>query len=171
LYVPEIADVCSLEQILSACNAQYMTAGLDALRSIPDKTIDFVWSQAVLEHIRRADFAATMRELRRIMKPTGVASHSIDLKDHLGGALNNLRYSEQRWEADWMAKSGFYTNRIRYGEMLDIFQTEGFAVEVEQKYCWDSIPTPRVKMQPQFAVLDETDLKVRDFYVLLRPTQ
>ena len=68
-----------------------------------------------------------------------------------------------------MAKSGFYTNRIRYGEMLDIFRSEGFIVDVERRYTWDSVPTPRVKMQPQFAVLDDKDLNVRDFCVLLKP--
>jgi hypothetical protein len=168
LCVPDISNANSIEEVLKACNAQYVTAGLGALRSIPDKSVDFIWSQAVLEHVRRADFAATMRELSRIMKPTGVASHSIDLKDHLGGALNNLRYPEARWEADWMARSGFYTNRIRYAEMLDIFRCQGYTVEVVQKISWDSMPTPITRMQPQFAGLDCADLSVSDFCVLLR---
>lgn len=93
-------------------------------------SIDFIWSQAVLEHIRKSEFLDTMLELHRILRPNGVCSHVVDLKDHLGGALNNLRFSEKLWESNFMASSGFYTNRIRYSEMLDIFHQAGFSVEV-----------------------------------------
>jgi hypothetical protein len=31
-----------------------------------------------------------MKELRRILKSTGISSHQVDLNDHLGGALNTL---------------------------------------------------------------------------------
>jgi hypothetical protein len=30
--------------------------------------------------------------------------------------LNNLRFSERIWESEFMAKSGFYTNRIPLGQ-------------------------------------------------------
>jgi SAM-dependent methyltransferase len=168
LTIPDISNSETLDQVLDACNAQYLTKGLQSLRSIADNSVDFVWSQAVLEHVRRADFAATMKELYRIMKPGGIASHSIDLKDHLGGALNNLRYSDARWEAEWMAKSGFYTNRFRYGEMIDMFCREGFDVTVDRTIIWDSIPTPRAKMHSHFANMDAADLSVSEFWVFLR---
>jgi len=46
-----------------------------------------------------------------------MCSHRVDLRDHFGSALNNLRFSDKKWELDWIANSGFYTNRIRLQEM------------------------------------------------------
>jgi hypothetical protein len=159
----------SIEEMLVACRADYKTSGLLSLREIPDQSVDFIWSSAVLEHIRRAEFFDTMRELRRIIRNSGVCSHQIDLRDHLGGALNNLRFSEMIWESDFMAKSGFYTNRIRYSEMLDLFQKAGFRVEVMHVNRWNSLPTPRLKLHKIFQSLPEEELCVLDFSVILKP--
>ena len=65
-------------------------------------------------------------ELFRILKPNGVCSHRVDLRDCLDGGLNNLRFSEARWEDALFRKSGFYTNRIRFREMVEIFEQAGF---------------------------------------------
>jgi hypothetical protein len=66
-----------------------------------------------------------MTECRRVLSDTGVASHSVDLKDHLEGGLNNLRFSEKLWESDFFVNSGFYTNRIQFYEMLNHFKEPG----------------------------------------------
>jgi hypothetical protein len=123
----------------------------------------------VFEHIRERDFLPFMRELRRVLHPGGVCSHTVDLKDHLGGALNNLRFSAKTWEAEWMAGSGFYTNRIRFGAMCTMFAEAGFAIEVVSRDTWEALPTPRGKLAEPFARLDESELLVKGFQVLLRP--
>ena len=41
-----------------------------------------------------------------MIRPGGLCSHVVDLKDHLGGALNNLRFSQRVWESRTMAGSG-----------------------------------------------------------------
>jgi SAM-dependent methyltransferase len=163
-------DGCqSLDELLQRCDGIYLTAGLASLRRIPSDTVDFAWSQAVLEHIRLADFDGTLTELHRVLRPGGVASHRIDLRDHLGGALNNLRFSQQIWEAEWMARSGFYTNRIRYSDMLDRFSRAGFDVEVLSVDRWERLPTPRQKLAREFRALSDDDLAVSGFDVILRP--
>ena len=91
----------------------------------------------------------------------------MDLKDHLGGKLNNRRIPSKHWEAEWMAGSGFYTNRIAYSDMLARFESAGFLTEVLQVDRWDAVPTPRHKMAPEFRDLDETDLLVSGFDVIL----
>ena len=63
-----------------------LTNGLESWSEIEDESIDFIFSQAVLEHIPKNDFRQTMIECHRILKQNGVISHTIDLKDHLGGA-------------------------------------------------------------------------------------
>lgn len=159
----------SLEEMLGICNTKYMTCGLSSLRSIPDQSVDFAWSHAVLEHIKRSEFVDTMRELQRIIAPGGIISHRVDLRDHLGNALNNLRFSEGIWESPWMSKSGFYTNRIRFSEMLSIFQNAGFSLQLGQVDRWEQLPTPKRKMTTAFRSLPDDDLCVSGFDTLLRP--
>jgi SAM-dependent methyltransferase len=152
---------------LAGLNARYLTNGLQSFRTIPDSSIDFIWSQAVLEHVRRSDFDTTIGEFRRILAPGGLCSHRVDLSDHLGGALNNLRFSERVWESDFMATSGFYTNRIRFSEMIKIFRERDFSVSVIKKDLWSRLPTPRTAMADEYKSCPEEDLLVKGFDVLL----
>lgn len=169
LCVPHIHDATTLDDLLRMTNTHYLTRGLESLKSIPDCSVDFIWSSAVLEHIRAVDFVDTLYELRRVIRPTGVCSHWVDLKDHLGDALNNLRFPAKVWECELMASSGFYTNRIRYKQMLRHFETSGFEVEVRHVDRWHNLPTPRSKFSPDFNKLADDDLLVSSFDVILRP--
>lgn len=159
----------TLTDWLAQSHTVYLTDGLASLRQIPDQSVDFIWSQAVLEHVRRHEFAATLTECRRILKPDGVASHCIDLKDHLGGGLNNLRFSRRVWEAEFMVRSGFYTNRLRYSELLDLFAAAGFAVEWLEVNRWPTPPLPPARLAAEFRHFSADDLCVREFDVLLTP--
>jgi predicted SAM-dependent methyltransferase len=165
----EVEDVTSIETILAVCRATYGTSGITSLRAIPDKSVDFLWSHAVLQHVRRAEFLETMRELRRVLRADGISSHWMDLQDCLGGALNNLRFRESVWESPLMAGSGFYTNRIRYSEMLAMFKEAGFESEVVHLTRWDRLPTSRSKLDDRFRSLPDDELCVRGFHVILRP--
>jgi len=165
----KIEGVNSLNELLSRCHAIYGTSGLLSLRAIPDESLDLIWSQSVLEHIKEGEFQDVVREWRRVIRPDGVCSHHIDLKDHLGGALNNLRFQKHVWESDFMANAGFYTNRIRYGEMLGIFEKSGFDVEVVQANRWQQLPTPRNKFAEAFRSISTDELLISEFDVVLHP--
>ena len=165
--LPGFASARTLEELLTSCSAVYLTHGLSSLRQIPYSSVDFVWSHAVLEHVRRDDFAPLLHELRRVQKPAGASSHTVDLKDHLGGALNNLRFAHTLWESDFMAKSGFYTNRIRYTEMIDLFCKAGFQPHVLDVDRWPELPTPRKGLAKPFSALPHEELVVSGFDVLL----
>ncbi len=158
-----------LTGILEQCNASYGTRGLASLREIPNASVDWIWSQAVLEHIRRVDFPSYMHELRRVLRPDGICSHRVDLRDHLAGALNNLRFAESVWEAEWMAGSGFYTNRIQFQEMCEMFERAKFAVELVDVERWQVLPTPRARLAAPFKAKRDEALLVKGFDVLLRP--
>jgi SAM-dependent methyltransferase len=164
-----VDDCNSLDDILDKFKGSYGTEGVLSLKTIPTESVDFIWSQAVLEHIRRDEFVPFMKELRRIIKPDGVCSHRVDLKDHLGGKLNNLRFSKAAWESEWMSGSGFYTNRIRFNEMCGLFEQAGFVAEKIKVIRWKSMPTPRNVLAEPFRSLPEEDLLVSGFDVLLRP--
>lgn len=169
LHPPDLSAANSVTEVLSVCGAIYLTEGLRSLEEIPSASVDLVFSQAVLEHVRRYEFEETMRQMRRILTPTGVASHRVDLKDHLGAALNNLRFSERRWESTLFVDSGFYTNRIRFSEMCEVMTRAGFEVDVIQVDIWDELPTPLVKLDPRFSRMPKDELLVSGFDVVLRP--
>jgi SAM-dependent methyltransferase len=168
LPVPPDAALASVEGMLDACRARYLVEGLASLRQIPSASLDLIWSQAVLEHIRRRDFDALLDECRRLLRPGAVMSHRIDLQDHLAHALNNLRFSERAWEAEWMARSGFYTNRLRFGDLIERFRRAGFVVEHVEPTRWAALPTPRRRLAAPFRDLPDEDLLVRGFDVVLR---
>jgi hypothetical protein len=169
LQPPDLEAAHDLAGMLRACRASYGTGGLASLREIPAGAVDFAWSHAVLEHVRRNEFADFARELRRIMRCGGVCSHQIDLRDHLGGALNNLRISSRWWEAEWMARSGFYTNRLRMADIIRTFETAGFTVGTLTASRWDSLPTPLHALAPEFRNCAVPELLVKDFLVALSP--
>lgn len=158
---PDLGDCESVDTMLSILDSQFLTNGLNSLRNLPAESVDFVFSQAVLEHIRKNEFEETLKELWRILKPGGVSTHWVDFADHLGQSLNNLRFSDRLWEADWFAPaSGFYTNRLRLSEMVKLIETQGFVVEVPHKVKWDRVPLPNQKLHPQFRMLGDEDLMV-----------
>jgi len=157
-----------VDSILSRCGARYLTHGLESLKTIESGTVDCMFSQAVLEHVRRHEFLATLRECRRILRPGGICSHRVDLRDHLGGSLNNLRFSQRLWESKLFTSSGFYTNRISFSRMLELFVQAGFDVQVGEVRRWKELPLPKNKLAPEFAGVPVEDLCVQGFDVLLR---
>ena len=158
----------TFEELCVKGRTTYLTDGLESLRRLPTEVIDIEFSNAVLEHVRADEFDATLAELRRVLRPDGFARHAVDLRDHLGGGLNNLRFDAERWESPLFANSGFYTNRIRHGDMLARFRRAGFDAKVTKTWTWDALPTPRKAFAPEFRDLPDDDLRVWGFDVEAR---
>ncbi len=165
---PDISAAETVDEALVICDARYLTQGLGSLSFIETETVDLIFSQAVLEHVRKHEFLDTMRECFRVLTSEGVASHRVDLKDHLGGSLNNLRFSERIWESGFLVRSGFYTNRIRFSEMIELFKEANFVVEVCDIRSWENLPIKRQLLSNDFIYLSERELKVSGFDVLMR---
>lgn len=154
--------------MLEACNARYFVEGLDSLAAIPNDSVHFIWSQAVLEHVRVHDFSGIVSRMYRVLSPGGGCSHLIDLKDHLGGALNNLRFSHSFWEQEWVASSGFYTNRLRPLDILDVFEKAGFQIIRAEIDRWDKLPTPRKRMAQPFRDMKEEELLAKRMRLVIQ---
>jgi SAM-dependent methyltransferase len=167
LQPPNVESCSNVEQVMAVCSAEYLTEGLASLRKIPAASVDFIWSHAVLGHVRRDDFLPTMLELRRIQRPDGVGSHYTGFGDILGGKMNDLRFSDWIWESSFMANSGFYTNRLRFQEVLQLFRQAGFEPEIREVTRWNTLPTPRRKMARRFASLPEQELQISGLDVVL----
>jgi len=164
---PDRVDLTSRAAMLASVNARYLTGGTASLRAIPDRSIDLAVSYAVLEHVRRGEFGQLFAELHRVLAPSGLAFHWVDLMDHLGGRLDNLRLPAWLWESAWFASSGFYTNRLRFSEMMAHARGAGFATSVPSLARWPLLPTPRTAMATEFAQFDDEDLRIANFGLLL----
>jgi hypothetical protein len=80
-----------------------------------------------------------------------------------------MRIASRWWESEFMANSGFYTNRLRFPEMCRIFREAGFSVEVVSKDSWNALPIPVGALAAEFRHFSEEDLLISGFHVLLRP--
>lgn len=168
LPVPDLTNAGSFDDILEKCHTRYLIGGLRSLKEIPDGTVDFAWSHSVLEHVRKHEVADTLHELFRIMRPGAYTSHNIDYQDHLGGKLNNLRFSERVWESAFFANSGFYTNRIPATKMHEIFRSVGFKIISENYGKWPNLPINRKSISRSFTALTDAELINRTSSILLR---
>lgn len=166
LNTPDISKAKSIQEILKICNASYLTNGLKSLEAIPDRSIDFLWSQSVLEHVRKRDFRSTMRQIARILKADGIASHHVDLKDHFDKSLNNLRFSDNFWENDYIARAGFYTNRLRYSQSLEEMNAAGLNTQTLETGSWPNLPLNKNKLAAPFNKMNDDELKIRSYGVI-----
>jgi hypothetical protein len=157
----------TLSELMAVCHGNYLTRGLQSLREIPSESIDFIFSHASLQKVRRAEFLPLMKELRRIQKRSGAGSYTVSMRDLIGGTANDLRFSSRSWESPLMAGAGFYTNRIRYSQMLNLFKLAGFEPEVTHVGHWDKLPISKAKLAPEFCDLSDEDLLAYEWDVVL----
>jgi SAM-dependent methyltransferase len=162
-----IAGWRDMDAALADLNARYLTAGLESLRTLPDNSVDFIFSQAVLEHVRKHEYTAFIAETYRVLKPGARASHRVDLQDHLAHGLNNLRFSEKIWESDFFTTSGFYTNRLGYTDHVRAFEAAGYRIEMLRQDSFAAPPLPRNKLAAEFRDRSDEELLVLGFDILV----
>ena len=164
----DISLESGFEELLTALHSQYLVDGLDSLKLIDSSSVDLIFSQAVMEHIRKDEINDTINEFYRILKPGGVTSHRIDYKDHLNSSINNLRFSGKIWESNLFANSGFYTNRIRHSEMIKLFSSSNLILIKEKTEEWSKVPLNRKKLNKAFKSLTEKDLLTKSSNILYK---
>jgi SAM-dependent methyltransferase len=105
--------------------------------SMPSATFDVVYSHATLEHVRSPE--QTARQIARLLKPNGVTTHQVDLRDHRDFSKPHdfLRYSNRVWELAFSNHS--YVNRWRASDWRRVFEDHGLEVEIE---ATESVPLP-----------------------------
>ncbi|MBK8381624.1 MAG: class I SAM-dependent methyltransferase [Ignavibacteria bacterium] len=101
-------------------------------------SIDFILSNATMEHIPEKDLPEIMNECYRILRPAGVMSNVIDYRDHWSffdnkiSVYNYLQYSEN--EFDKINPSIMYQNRMRHKDYMKIIKQTGFKILEEIKF-------------------------------------
>lgn len=156
------------DTVLGAAQGKYLTAGLASLRTLPDSSLDYSFSQAVFEHIRRDEFAETMQELYRLHKKGSFSRHWVDLHDHLGGGANHYRYTADEWERPSIWQSGFYTNRLMMHEMVKMAEEAGFSVTTPEIHRWPARVLADTPLAHEFRHFSDSELNICTFLIELR---
>jgi SAM-dependent methyltransferase len=126
--------------------------------------VDFIYSIAVLHHVR--DLPRYVRKMSDMLNSGGMVFHAVDLKDKLhfsGSPFRFYRYSDFVWDRLMTEESVTYTNRLRYGEYVDLFAANGF------EPVWESVieyDLPPMKLAGRFA--GRSDLHIGDAQFLFR---
>ncbi len=134
--VPQV-DRNNYREILKECfNIKYF-APLDARKTgIESNSIDFILSNATMEHIPEEHLPDIMKESYRILKPGGIMSNVIDYRDHWSffdnsiSVYNYLQYSDKEWKK--LNPSIMYQNRMRHPDYIKIIKGAGFEI-LEEK--------------------------------------
>ncbi|MDP9079830.1 MAG: class I SAM-dependent methyltransferase [Bacteroidota bacterium] len=136
----------------------------DDYKVISPDSIDFVYSQAVLEHVE--DLDKTYVAFSKWLKKGGIMSHSIDFKCHRTTTRWNghRTYSELGWK---IVKGGrmFLINRLPYSINLELQKKHGFRIlkAIPLKMPND---IPRNKFSQRFRNLSEEDMTTSEAYIL-----
>ncbi len=129
-------------------------------------SVDFLFSQAVLEHVE--DLYALHRDCARRMKPGGLVSHVIDLKSH-GAATDwngHWTYPAPLWRL-LLGRRPLFLNRQPASVHLDAMEAAGFELlEVVREHRPNRFS--RRQLAPPYRTLPEEDLETAGLYVVAR---
>lgn len=146
------------ESYLSKINAVYSISGLDGYKDVPDNSVDYCFSYAVFEHIRKSIFLETIQQMSRFMRVGGICYHTVDFTDHMGGGKNQLRFSESIWEDADHYRMDNYTNRIQCSEICELLRDLGFVIISLKKEKYQKYPLKRSKIDASLKNISDEDL-------------
>jgi SAM-dependent methyltransferase len=144
----------------------------DYLRFIPgdlravglDHNVDFIYSIAVLHHIRELE--KYVQKMSELLNRGGMMYHVVDLKDKLyffGNPFLFYKYSDYVWDNILTEETVTYTNRVRYQDYVDMFKRSGFDLLWKKTISHDY---PQFRINKKFA--GRSDLNIGDAHFLLR---
>lgn len=167
--VPDLASAESLEDVMERYAIRYETNGLESLKRLPDESFDFIFSAGALQHVYLDELPEVFRQIRRLVRRGGNTIHSFDFRDMMGQSLHHLRFSEKFWESKLIRTSGFYTNRLRQSQVLELAEAAGFDAALDEVNRWDELPVKRKSLKPPFDAMSDEDLRVMSNRVILQP--
>lgn len=136
LLPPDLSGCASRADVLAACNARLLVGGAAALAVLPAGSVDLVFSEVALEHVRRDALAPLLAALRRVQAPGGLGIHAVDFHDHLGGRLRHLAFDPAFWDGRAVAQAGLYCNQLGLSQFLAAFAAAGFSAHASHRLVW-----------------------------------
>jgi len=163
-----------LQDLFSRANIIYFAPGDASKTGLPGKSVDVVFSYAVLEHVPEEAINAINVESKRILKENGIAYHLIGLHDHYVkfskkiSKVNFLKYSE-KWWVFWVKNKISYHNRLREKQFIDIFKSHGAQIKStrNESKASDIEILKGMKIDKQFAGMTYEELAVYKTEIIL----
>ena len=132
-----IRQAASQDDFLRRAGIEYRAPG-DATRTgLPDRSVDVVFSNSVLEHVPGPVIARLMQEARRTLRPGGIALHSVNCGDHYAyfdpgvTQINYLKYGSLHW---WLWNNDLqYQNRLRADDFLALARDAGLSIVLNRQ--------------------------------------
>jgi SAM-dependent methyltransferase len=166
----------SLAELEPRFGIRYIAPSDARATGLPSESVDFVSSTSTLEHVPEPDIVPILAECRRLLRPDGVLSARIDMRDHFSyddrrvSPYAFLRYSPRAWAL--LNSRLLFQNRLRLPDYLRAFEeAELELVSVESR-------RPRLKGRQALRRLDLAfpfreyafdDLAAQTAFVVARP--
>ncbi len=152
-----LAQARNAGDLLRLARIEYNAPADAAQTGLADGSVDIVFSNSVFEHIGEKALARIMRETYRILKPGGLAIHSVNCGDHYAyfdreiTFLNYLSYTEKEW-AFWN-NGMLYQNRLRPQRFLDLAREAGLQIVLDKQKPKPELMAllPKMKVAAEFA--------------------
>jgi SAM-dependent methyltransferase len=167
------AGAADVEGLLNAPGIRYV-APVDARATgLPPGSFDFVTSTSTLEHIPECDLDDLLIECRRLLRPGGAFTATIDYGDHYAQfdpsitSLNFLRYSPERWRL--YSPPFQFQNRLRHSDYVARFEAAGLrpvAIEAVEGTDRDREWVARTQLHPSFDHYELEDLLIGDAHIV-----
>lgn len=117
--------------------------------TLPAESFDIIFSNACLEHV--SDPAVAAKRISTLLKPGGVTTHGIDLRDHrnFDEPLDFLRYPDWVWRGASSRRT--HTNRWRASDWQKAFREAGLTdIEIKPVETHDLTEPVRRSMNRRF---------------------
>jgi SAM-dependent methyltransferase len=112
----------------AATNLEYVVADEEGLKSIPDESVDVVFSFALIQHLTDEVFEIVLENFRKKLKPNGLLLLHIQLED-------DIWKTEEKWKSDKSVQG-----KIKYRYGLHCFgRTKEAHVEMVTKHQFAEI--------------------------------
>jgi SAM-dependent methyltransferase len=172
--IAPLAGAASIQELLDAARIEYMAPGDAARTGLADRSVDVVYSYAVLEHVSEDVIASITKEARRVLVPGGIAFHNIGEHDHYVSVdpsiskVNFLQYPEWAWNL-FVKNKISYHNRLREPDFLRIFAANGAIVTNKESYIdpSDVEAVKHMRLDSRFTGLSAEELAVTKTQITL----
>lgn len=141
-------------------------------RNLPleNNSVDFICSNNTFEHIPKEVLRNILVDFLRVLRPTGVMSHFIDMSDHFAHfdthitIYNFLKFSSRAWKM--LDNSIQPQNRMRHRDYLDLYKEIGFPVSREEIRAGSLEDLNKVKVHPEFSTYSPEELAISHAYII-----
>ena len=135
-------------------------------------TIDFFFSNAVLEYVSAEVQSGLLAEYCRVAAPGAVLIQYVNLKDQYWNfdrsitPFNNLKYSTAAWR--WLDSPLIPQTRLRITDYRALLTKGGFEIVKEHNVSGSASDLEKIRLAPEFQKYAKEDLLVTDTWQVAR---